>query len=518
MAAVTTTRPQRGIRRASIALCALLAARMVSAETTGDADADLLLAAGLGDAPGVNSALLAGASVEARNSAGMTPLMLAAAGGHAEVLQELLSAGAEPDAQTPRGATALMAAAVMGDARAVRVLLRAGADPALRNAAGATAAAKAAELGHLELARELEPRAASAPPEPTRPASPRASEPVATPVPSVEPAPPPAKPPAASREPRPAAAEPAAEPKVDPLDLRLEVARALNVRAAPSLESEILGAVRGGAELHVTGKVRGRSWYRVRFEGGEAYAWSEYLRRIQPQRAAESPRAAVAPEPQRAVVAPARTAAVPPPTTPAVLAPATAASPEPLQTAAVAPSSLSGIDPERPAEQASPIVSPAPAEPPPDPPEPEPPSPARSVPDPAAALARGLPEAPTQTKDVRREAQNELLPDVKAGAAPPEGVILHLLGEFNGRWTSEPGRGPCKSGFLQVEASPEYLSLWVQYGKELVPVAQAESVRRLEGGVLEAGNPEEPRRLERVKDRLRYTVGAAIPRDFRRCP
>jgi ankyrin repeat protein len=78
--------------------------------------------------------LAAGASVEARDGMGNTPLILAAAGvlqeagGHPAVVRLLLDNGSEIDASNNDGVTALIIAATRGSLETVRLLLDAGAD------------------------------------------------------------------------------------------------------------------------------------------------------------------------------------------------------------------------------------------------------------------------------------------------------------------------------------------------------------------------------------------------------
>jgi hypothetical protein len=69
-----------------------------------------------------------GASLEARNAEGFTPLMLAAFHGHTPVLKLLLGGGADPAAHTRNGTTSLMLAVHAGRHDCLATLLEAGAD------------------------------------------------------------------------------------------------------------------------------------------------------------------------------------------------------------------------------------------------------------------------------------------------------------------------------------------------------------------------------------------------------
>ena len=95
-----------------------------------------------GDLAAVQEKLSAGASVNARDEFGQTPLMYAASEGNSTaVLEALLRAGAELNAQSDSGWTALMYAARDADDLSLPLyLMNAGADPTLRNSEGQSAA------------------------------------------------------------------------------------------------------------------------------------------------------------------------------------------------------------------------------------------------------------------------------------------------------------------------------------------------------------------------------------------
>ena len=87
-------------------------------------------AAVAGSVEAVGLLLNAGASVDAADATGETPLHKAAANGDAEVCERLLEAGAALEARNLRGATPLRRAAAAGQVVTSMVLLAAGADPA----------------------------------------------------------------------------------------------------------------------------------------------------------------------------------------------------------------------------------------------------------------------------------------------------------------------------------------------------------------------------------------------------
>jgi ankyrin repeat protein len=79
-----------------------------------------------------------GATVDARDHAGITPLITAAMAGYAGVVPTLLARGAEVDARSESGATALLSAAGELAVDVVEALLAVGADPRIPNLAGWT--------------------------------------------------------------------------------------------------------------------------------------------------------------------------------------------------------------------------------------------------------------------------------------------------------------------------------------------------------------------------------------------
>ncbi len=91
--------------------------------------------------------LEAGASKEAANFLGYTPLHLAAESGHKEILEMLLAAGASKEAVTKKGYTPLHRAAKYGHKEVLEVLLMAGASKDARTTSGLTALELAALHG-----------------------------------------------------------------------------------------------------------------------------------------------------------------------------------------------------------------------------------------------------------------------------------------------------------------------------------------------------------------------------------
>jgi ankyrin repeat protein len=100
-------------------------------------DAGYLAILRSGDVPKLRSALDRGASANARDAQGSTPLMFAAIHGDVESLRLLLDRGADINATNKVGATALMRAA--SDHAKVVLLLERGADVRVRSAFGNTA-------------------------------------------------------------------------------------------------------------------------------------------------------------------------------------------------------------------------------------------------------------------------------------------------------------------------------------------------------------------------------------------
>ena len=127
-------------------------------ETPGERTADdlpvMMRAALIGDVAALREILNRGASANARDCAGRTPLMETAFSGHTDAVALLLERGADPDAVDNAGWTALMEAASKGHTETVRTLLFFGANPNYRNDKG-WCALRATPRTHVEIIRLL---------------------------------------------------------------------------------------------------------------------------------------------------------------------------------------------------------------------------------------------------------------------------------------------------------------------------------------------------------------------------
>ena len=85
-------------------------------------------AAHLGDLNTAELLIRAGATVQAANRYGVTPLSLACMNMNSAMVERLLNAGADPNSASPEGQTALMTAARTGNVGAVKLLLAHGAE------------------------------------------------------------------------------------------------------------------------------------------------------------------------------------------------------------------------------------------------------------------------------------------------------------------------------------------------------------------------------------------------------
>src|SRR5580700_11005245 len=108
-------------------LCALHVAGAQENIRTGARTA-LSLAVQRDDLPAVNALLERGASANAVDQYGVSPLMLACVNGNASVVERLLKAGADPNSASPGGETALMTASRTGSAAAIKILIAHGAN------------------------------------------------------------------------------------------------------------------------------------------------------------------------------------------------------------------------------------------------------------------------------------------------------------------------------------------------------------------------------------------------------
>jgi ankyrin repeat protein len=115
------------------------------------AENDLFTYARQGNVEGLRR-IVSGATVNARDERGHTPLIIAAYNGFAEMAELLLELGADPNLQNQAGDSALMGAAFRGHLAIVLMLLRFGANAELQNAKGLSALGIATLFGRTEVA------------------------------------------------------------------------------------------------------------------------------------------------------------------------------------------------------------------------------------------------------------------------------------------------------------------------------------------------------------------------------
>jgi ankyrin repeat protein len=115
----------------------------------------LTFAAANGSGPVLTALLRAGAPVDGRDDAGVTPLMSASFMGHAEIVEMLLANGAQTELQDDSGYTALMYGSNAGHPSVVRALLAAGADPSASDNQGTRPLMFAAQHGRDDVVRLL---------------------------------------------------------------------------------------------------------------------------------------------------------------------------------------------------------------------------------------------------------------------------------------------------------------------------------------------------------------------------
>ena len=112
-------------------------------------------AAKAGNLKGLESALAAGADVNARDDKGWTPLMYVVDKGYVLLVEPVLTAKADPDVRAPDGATALFMVVAHGHSEIIPLLMKAGADPTIKGPKGKMATEVAqARYGEPEAARE----------------------------------------------------------------------------------------------------------------------------------------------------------------------------------------------------------------------------------------------------------------------------------------------------------------------------------------------------------------------------
>lgn len=130
---------------------------------SGDSETPLYRAAAHGHPAVVRALIAADANVDARNAHGRTALWINAARSpteNTEIAHSLVNAGATIDAADAAGDTPLMAAARAGNADLVGYFMAHGADAGHRNRAGGTALLAAIRHDHAESVRQLLARGA----------------------------------------------------------------------------------------------------------------------------------------------------------------------------------------------------------------------------------------------------------------------------------------------------------------------------------------------------------------------
>jgi uncharacterized protein len=154
VAAATPTLPPMPRRALSITSAAPVA--------KGDPSKDeaLLRRAEYSDLKGVQALLLGGASPEARDPAGFTPLMLAVIHGQPAIVDALIAGGGRVNVHNRAGLTPLMLAAINNHSAMLRTLIDRGADLNARTLAGWTALTYGAWRGHAHIVRVLLARGA----------------------------------------------------------------------------------------------------------------------------------------------------------------------------------------------------------------------------------------------------------------------------------------------------------------------------------------------------------------------
>lgn len=104
-------------------------------------------------------------------------------------------------------------------------------------------------------------------------------------------------------------------------------------------------------------------------------------------------------------------------------------------------------------------------------------------------------------------------PDAVGTASTPGGTIARL----NGRWASVDNPEGCQGAYLQVDATPEHVSLTVHVGGEAVPLARQEPIQRNENGRVEIGSPGSARSLTVSGEALEYALLNGKRARYTRC-
>ncbi|MFJ9443719.1 ankyrin repeat domain-containing protein [Kitasatospora sp. NPDC101235] len=127
----------------------------MTARPLSPADQALLDAADRGDLDAVRAALTAGATVEARDAEGRTPLLRAAFADRVAVARLLVEAGADVNAQDPQLNSPWLVTGITGSVPMLRALLPGGPDLTRRNRYGGVSVIPAAERGHVAYVRAV---------------------------------------------------------------------------------------------------------------------------------------------------------------------------------------------------------------------------------------------------------------------------------------------------------------------------------------------------------------------------
>ncbi|MBD0672054.1 ankyrin repeat domain-containing protein [Streptomyces sp. CBMA156] len=127
----------------------------MTAHPLSPADQALLDAADRGDLDAARAALTAGATIEARDAGGRTPLLRAAFADRVAVARLLVEAGADVDAQDPALNSPWLVTGITGSVPMMRALLPGGPDLTRRNRYGGVSLIPAAERGHVGYVRAV---------------------------------------------------------------------------------------------------------------------------------------------------------------------------------------------------------------------------------------------------------------------------------------------------------------------------------------------------------------------------
>lgn len=144
--------PRRALLRGAVGLGFAAAQPLWAASAQ---DEQLLAAARTGQAAAARRALQAGASVEARDADGRTPVLLATIARDVQTVRLLIEHGANVNAQDRQRDSAFLLASADGLIEIVRATLGAGADLASTNRYGGTGLIPACHHGHVETVRLL---------------------------------------------------------------------------------------------------------------------------------------------------------------------------------------------------------------------------------------------------------------------------------------------------------------------------------------------------------------------------